>query len=372
MKFAVQVVMLYDLRHGGNMTTPSQPDWQGLFKAIRAISSELRLDNVIKIFLQCLLEHSYAQAAVLILPADRCCRLEIPDEMLFHQARQSTMLPSNPLDVPLSFLQIALQKRELCLLNNVLSEKTTYQDPYVHQYQPRAMLAIPLFRRNTLSSLIYLEHRREMDVFTPPRLESVEILSQQWIIALENARLYQNCYEKFQPSKEVEQPHESIKPLKTRQDFNRHFEQEWLRMTNEGLPLSVILCSPNNWQTFKNNEGEENAHIALEKIGRVIQSRLKRSTDLTAHYNPNALVILLPMTPWEGALHVAKDIQKFTQLIKLPQSQIQQPFPVSLSMGLASVLSCRESLPEAILEIAEELLKNALQQGEQCILSENI
>ncbi len=354
------------------MTNPEQPDWQGLFKAIRAISGELRLDNVIKIFLQSLLEHSRAQAAVLILPNDRCCRLEIPDEILFHQSRQTTVLPDNPLDVPLLFLQMALQNRELCLLNNTLSEQFAIQDPYMRQYHPRAMLAMPLFRRNALSSLIYLEHRREMEVFTPPRVESVEILSQQWMIALENARLYQSCYEKFQSSKELEQPDESVEPLKTRQDFDQHFEQEWLRMTNEGLPLSIILCSPDNWQTFRNNEGEENAQIALEKIGRVIQSRLKRSADLTAHYNSSALVILLPMTPWEGALHVAEDIQQLTQLIQLPQSQNYEPFPVSLSMGLASVLSCRESLPEAILEIAEELLKDSLQQGGHCILSENI
>jgi len=354
------------------MANHEQPDWQGLFKAIRAISGELRLDNVIKIFLQSLLEHSRAQAAVLVLPNDRCCRLEIPDEILFHQTRHTTVLPENPLDVPLLFLQMTLQNKELYLLNNTLSEQFVIQDPYMRQYHPRAMLAVPLFRRNSLSSLIYLEHRREMDVFTPSRVEAIEILSQQWMIALENARMYHNCYEKLQQNKDINQLTESAEPLKTKANFNQHFEQEWLRMTSEGLPLSIILCSPNQWEKYQTTEGEETAKEALEKIGRVIQSRLKRAADVVAHYNEGVLVILLPMTPWEGALYVAEDIQQLMQLLELPQKIESDPFLVSLNMGLASVLSCRESLPEAILEIAEDLLKDARKQGGHCILSENI
>jgi diguanylate cyclase (GGDEF)-like protein len=357
------------------MSTQPPPDWQGLFKAIRAISGELRLDNVIKIFLQSLLEHSHAQASVLILPNDRTCRLEIPDEILFHQTRQTSVLPENPLDVPLSFLQMALYNRELCLLNNTLSEQFAIQDPYMRQYHPRAMLALPLFRRNVLSSLIYLEHRREMDIFTPARVESIEILSQQWIIALENARLYHNFYEKFQQNDEnhkANNPTESNEPLKSRDDFNQQFEQEWLRMANEGLPLSIILCTPDQWAAYQTNEGPEIAKESLEKIGRVIQSRLKRAADVVAHYNNETLIILLPMTPWEGALHVAEDIQQIVRLIQLPQTNSREHLLVRLSMGLASVLSCRESLPEAILDIAGELLKDARKQGGNCILSENI
>lgn len=354
------------------MANPEQPDWQGLFKAIRAISGELRLDNVIKTFLQSLLEHSRAQAAVLVLPNDRCCRLEIPDEILFHQTRQSTVLPENPLDVPLLFLQMTVQSRELYLLNNTLSEQFAIQDPYMRQYHPRAMLAVPLFRRNSLSSLIYLEHRREMDIFTPARIEAIEILSQQWMIALDNARMYQNCYEKIQNNNKINELSESPEPLKTKENFNQHFEQEWLRMTNEGLPLSIILCSPDDWEKYQTTEGKENAKNALEKIGRVIQSRLKRAADVVANYHESILIILLPMTPWEGALHVAEDIQQIVQLLQLPQKVGSDPFLISLSMGLASVLSCRESLPEAVLEIAEDLLKEARQQGGHCILSENI
>jgi diguanylate cyclase (GGDEF)-like protein len=354
------------------MANPEQPDWQGLFKAIRAISGELRLDSVIKIFLQSLLEHSHAQAAALVLPNDRFCRLEIPDEILFHQTRQSTVLPENPLDVPLLFLQMALHNRELCLLNNTLSEEFAIQDPYMRQYHPRAMLAVPLFRRNSLSSLIYLEHRREMDIFTPARLEAIEILSQQWMIALENARMYQNCYEKLQQHNQIEEPTESAEPLKTKENFDQQFEQEWLRMTTEGLPLSIILVSPDNWNKYQTSESKETAHLALEKIGRFIQNRLKRSADVVAHYAEDVLVILLPMTPWEGALHVSEDIQQVVQLLQLPQNDQNEPFHVNLSMGLASVLSCRESLPEAVLEIAEDLLNEARKQGGHCILSENI
>ncbi|MEY3218910.1 MAG: hypothetical protein RIT27_267 [Pseudomonadota bacterium] len=355
------------------MANAEQPDWHGLFRAIRAMSGDLRLDHVIKIFLQSLIEHSHAQAAALVLPNDRFCRLEIPDEILFHQSRQTTILPENPLDVPMLFLQMTLQDRKLRILNNTLSEPFAIQDPYMRQYHPRAMLAVPLFRRNVLSSLIYLEHRREMDVFTPSRVEAIDILSQQWMIVLENARLYQSCHEKIKKTDEINNDvNETTEPLKNRQDFDQQFEQEWLRMTNEGLPLSVILCTPNNWEQYQNNEGKENAAIAFEKIGRVIQSRLKRSADTVAHYTENTLVILLPMTPWEGALHVAEDIQHVVELLQLPQHYEKEAFSVHLSMGLSSVLSCRESLPEALLEIAEDLLKEARQQGGHCILSENI
>jgi len=270
------------------------------------------------------------------------------------------------------FLQMTLQDRKLRILNNTLSESFAIQDPYMRQYHPRAMLAVPLFRRNVLSSLVYLEHRREMDVFTPSRVESIEILTQQWMIALENARLYQNCHEKIKHSDEINNNVTQTTALKNRKDFNQQFEQEWLRMTNEGLPLSVILCSPNNWEQYQSNEGKETAALAFEKIGRVIQSRLKRSADTVAHYIENTLVILLPMTPWEGALHVAEDIQHIVELLQLPQSYEKEAFSVHLSMGLSSVLSCRESLPEAILEIAEDLLKDARKQGGHCILSENI
>jgi GAF domain-containing protein len=63
-------------------------------------------------------------------------------------------------------------------------------DPYVAARRPRSMLALPMVSQGRLTGVLYLENNAASDVFSPARLDLLELIASQAAVAIENALLY--------------------------------------------------------------------------------------------------------------------------------------------------------------------------------------
>jgi hypothetical protein len=102
------------------------------------------------------------------------------------------VLESTPIEtcLPLSIIHYVERTQEGLIETNVAREGRFTEDAYIKTQHPKSILCAPLLNQGQLIGIVYLENNLAYGVFTPDRLEVIQLLSSQAAIALTNARLY--------------------------------------------------------------------------------------------------------------------------------------------------------------------------------------
>ncbi|BBM82877.1 AAA family ATPase [Candidatus Uabimicrobium amorphum] len=162
-----------------------------VIKASQAISREISLDKLLVRLMEIALENAGAERGFLILNRDN---------QLFIEVRQSTdqskaMLQSIPMDncaeIPITIVNFVRRTMEKVVLHDAFKEGGFQSDPYVIAKKLKSVLCIPILKQNELLGIFYLENNLTPDVFTPDRLEVLEMISTQSAISIENAKYYE-------------------------------------------------------------------------------------------------------------------------------------------------------------------------------------
>lgn len=166
-------------------------DLSTMVKASQAISSEIVIDRLLKIFMKIVIENVGAQAGSLILQSGGRLFIKAHCAVDRDEVLLEPFLPVAEAGY-LSDAIVAYVARtgKHLVLNDAAQEGMFTNDPYVKSYRPRSILCSPIFHKSELIGVLYLQNNLISRAFTPARLEVLKILSSQIAISLENARLY--------------------------------------------------------------------------------------------------------------------------------------------------------------------------------------
>jgi predicted ATPase len=164
-----------------------QLDLLTVVKAFQAISGESRLDRLVGVLLELLVQHSQAERGCLLLAdgpgLQPAAEAEVDRESIRVTARIRGRLHNR---VPIRLVEHVGRTREV--LSGGLKELAEFAtDPYLATHRPRSMLCAPIVRRSELLAVMYLENRQVPAAFSPSYLEVLGLLRMQAAIALENA-----------------------------------------------------------------------------------------------------------------------------------------------------------------------------------------
>jgi GAF domain-containing protein len=98
---------------------------------------------------------------------------------------------TTPVDFPRSILNFVLHSQKSVILADASTDKVFGTDPCITTRGTKSILCLPLILRNSLISVLYLEHPTIPAAFTRDRLLSCRLITQQAAISMETARLYQ-------------------------------------------------------------------------------------------------------------------------------------------------------------------------------------
>nr|WP_243278164.1 AAA family ATPase [Clostridium yunnanense] len=166
-------------------------DFNTIMKASQAISQEIVLDELIKKLIKSIVENIGAEKAVFIMKKS--------DSFIIKGIKESSeekitifqdMTLSEYENLPLSIINYVSRTSESIILENSIASKSFCRDKYIMEQKPKSVLCFPLINQKDLKGLIYLENNLITGAFTSRRLKTLELLSSQIIISLENARLY--------------------------------------------------------------------------------------------------------------------------------------------------------------------------------------
>ncbi|WP_345817780.1 winged helix-turn-helix domain-containing protein (plasmid) [Paraburkholderia sp. PREW-6R] len=160
-----------------------------------------------------------------------------------------------------------------------------------------------------------------------------------------------------QPSAPALQPAWSASPpriLLDAQTFRKCTELEWRRALRSGLPMSLLMLSPDV------HTGMTADPIAVtEVIETTIVHRLRRPGDQGARYSATEHAVLLPDTDRQGAAHVAQEIQRAIQTGEYWQG-FGPPPRVLVAVGQACTAQRRYATVDDWIETARMALLEVL------------
>ncbi|MBD2495230.1 ATP-binding sensor histidine kinase [Nostoc sp. FACHB-280] len=170
-------------------------DFTSVLKAAQTISSNIKLDELITNLTQIILQNSGADKSVLILNQDDVLQIRaitsINAEINSLQTTISTHSLDEYQDIPVKIINYVKNTQQTIVIDHSQTDIPGLIGEYMLRYQPQSVLCTPILNQGNLVGILYLESRTAAGVFTQEHLQTIQILSAQAAIALENARLYQ-------------------------------------------------------------------------------------------------------------------------------------------------------------------------------------
>ena len=113
--------------------------------------------------------------------------------------------------------------------------------------------------------------------------------------------------------------------------FLTRLDQEWRRAMRDGTELSVIVVALDDLGKLTKNQRER----AIKGGANIIRSNIKRSMDITARWEEEVFVLLLPNTPRQGATMVAEIVRKNVEATPVPKGE-EGPTSITATLGVSS------------------------------------
>ena len=152
----------------------------------------------------------------------------------------------------------------------------------------------------------------------------------------------------------------------SRRFFGKHFPREIERASRYGRPLSLILCDIDYFKQINDTLGHSGGDEILRQLGPRLQQNLRRGIDWIARIGGEEFAIVLPETPYEAALDIARKLRRCVANEAFKVESEKKSIAVTASFGLCGldrVPSGEGDLADRILKIADAALYRSKHSG---------
>jgi diguanylate cyclase (GGDEF)-like protein len=160
--------------------------------------------------------------------------------------------------------------------------------------------------------------------------------------------------------------------VRNRRYFDEHLAIEVARAQRSKMPISLIMIDVDFFKRFNDCYGHQAGDDCLRRLASLFQSCFKRPADFVARYGGEEFVCLLPDTPFEGAFRLAGSIREAAQECQIPHSESSVSPWVTLSLGVATVISDRPATGGELLKLADGNLYQAKNQGRNQVIGSEV
>ncbi|HEX5056735.1 MAG TPA: diguanylate cyclase [Gammaproteobacteria bacterium] len=157
---------------------------------------------------------------------------------------------------------------------------------------------------------------------------------------------------------------DGLTQVANRRYFDERLISEFSRSSREGASLSLIMIDVDFFKAYNDELGHVAGDECLARIAISIRDSLKRPTDLVARYGGEEFVVLLPVTPPEGACKLAEEIRQNVEALKIAHPRSPIAPHVTVSLGVTGAMQVgKTNKRELLLQKADQALYKAKQGG---------
>lgn len=180
-------------------------DLSTVMEVSQIISGEIMLDRLLAKTMQMFVANAGAQRGYLILETDGQLSVqayedvetgakEVLQDLAIEQCR----------DLSAAIVNYVNHSREPVILHNAMREGAFVNDPHVVAHRCKSILCMPILNSGQLAGILYMENNLASEVFTPQRLEILQLIAAQAAISIQNARLYKDITTEIAVRKDAE------------------------------------------------------------------------------------------------------------------------------------------------------------------------
>ncbi|MEG4171752.1 MULTISPECIES: AAA family ATPase [unclassified Microcoleus] len=198
-------------------TSSTVIDLPTVIKGYQALSSEIKLEQLLTTLMEVAIQNAGAQTGVLILKEEENWTIAVHCSARQGCLLQETIGIEESEAIPQTVINYVKRTQKTLVFDDVKTELIFTSDPYIKQHQPKSILCTPITHQGKMMAILYLENNLTTGAFTGDRVALLNILCSQAAISLENARLYQQSqqlYQKYQDyAQKLEQSIQALKQM---------------------------------------------------------------------------------------------------------------------------------------------------------------
>jgi signal transduction histidine kinase len=176
-------------------------DFPAVLRAAQAISQEIELEKLLATLMQIALASAGAETGIILIHQEEKWLVVAKANQNHIENWQIPLIECQ--ELPQSLIYSVARSQKTAVFDNLSASTQFASDPYMIIHQPKSVLCIPISKQGKSIAILYLENNLTVGGFTSERIETLQILTTQTAISLENARLYQQV-EKYSHSLEAE------------------------------------------------------------------------------------------------------------------------------------------------------------------------
>ncbi|RYZ98618.1 MAG: response regulator, partial [Moraxellaceae bacterium] len=165
---------------------------------------------------------------------------------------------------------------------------------------------------------------------------------------------------------------DSLTQIYNRRTFNEMAQQQWLMVTRQQTPISLLMIDVDHFKLFNDHYGHPAGDVCLKKVTQAIRECLHRPFDLLGRYGGEEFIVLLPETDSSGAMRVAQSINKALETLALRHDVSPTHHHVTVSVGGASCTRAISYSLEELIKRADRALYKAKHSGRNRALVDDI
>jgi len=154
---------------------------------------------------------------------------------------------------------------------------------------------------------------------------TLDILAAQFLTSIKRARLYKRVQDLSIT--------DSLTKIFTRKYCMDRLEEELSRSKEMDLSLSFLMADIDNFKAINDKYGHLVGDVIIKTVAEIIKSNC-REIDLLGRYGGEEFMVILPMTPPEGAVFAAERIRKSIESTSI--KAFDEVLNVTISIGISS------------------------------------
>ncbi len=121
-----------------------------------------------------------------------------------------------------------------------------------------------------------------------------------------------------------------------RRYFDQQLGTEWARSIRNNTHVTVIMIDVDFFKRFNDRYGHLAGDDCLRTIAQTLKACLRRPADVVARYGGEEFACILPDTPFDVAMEMARDMEQRVRALKIPHEFSPFDGVATISIGLAT------------------------------------
>jgi diguanylate cyclase (GGDEF)-like protein len=151
--------------------------------------------------------------------------------------------------------------------------------------------------------------------------------------------------------------------IQNRRMFDQHIQRVWQQAVREGKRVAILLADIDCFKDYNDRYGHQAGDECLRAVAVSLSQCARRPLDFVARYGGEEFAIVLYEASREYVAEVLTRIQRSIAELNIPHEASHVASRLTVSIGAAFVLPLANRTYEGLIQLADEALYSAKEQG---------